>query len=416
MNDRQHNRVRVGCYVDPVAPIGVVRANIALSRALGADDLWMGDHTRAMLPQLVWDPQRNPMARVIPNLDAYYDPTALIARYAKRGLTIGTSVTDPLRRTPADLARAWMTLHHVTKGNAILGIGAGEIENTVPYGIPYERPVGRLEDTLAGLRAAWSNDGQPISHRGPFHEWNHASFALPPLKGTTPPIWVAAQGPRACRAAGKYGDGWIHVHYGIETWQNSAAEVIAGARSAGRDEQILTRSLLMAGIVVSSPRILERAVKSPVLVAAALALPADGWERAGVRHPFGSDYRGPQDYEPELITPDVLRHATELMTPHLFGTLMPAGSAAQVRDYLRPFVQQGVNHVVVINLAPAAGIAIGADSLREQRRLIGALKAMKPGRFQASPTRGTDVAPHQDAGDAIVVRAGVIDGDASLRQ
>ncbi|MGO9100584.1 MAG: hypothetical protein ACLP9Y_14465, partial [Mycobacterium sp.] len=189
------------------------------------------------------------------------------------------------------------------------------------------------------------------------------------------------------------GDGWIHVHYGLETWQNSAREVVAGARSAGRDEQQLRRSLLMAGIVVSNTDVLARAVKSPVLVAAALALPAAVWERGGTAHPFGSDYRGPQDYEPELITPDVLRHATEVMTPQLFASLMPAGSAAQVRDYLRPFVQQGVNHVVVINLAPAAGIAIGADSLREQRRLISALKAMTPGRFQAlQESVSTDVA------------------------
>ncbi len=389
MKDRRYDRVRVGCYVDPVAPISVVRANIALARALGADDIWIGDHTRAMLPALVWDAQRNPMARLVPNLDAYYDPTALIARYAKRGLMIGTAVTDALRRSPADMARAWMTLHHVTKGNAILGIGAGEVENTVPYGIAYEKPVARLEDMLAGLQAAWSNDGQPISHRGPFHEWNDASFAIPRLKGTIPPVWVAAQGPRAARAAGRYGDGWMHVHYGHDAWQHSARDVIAGARAAGRDEQRLTRSLVMAGIVVSSRAVLARAVRAPVLVAAALALPASGWARGGVEHPLGSDYRGPQDYQPHRITPEVMRRATAMMTPELFKNLMPAGSATDVADYLHSFVEHGVNHVVLINLAPAAGIAIGVDSLREQRRLIKALKAMRAGRFHVSPSAVT---------------------------
>jgi phthiodiolone/phenolphthiodiolone dimycocerosates ketoreductase len=393
MMDRRRDRVRVGCYVDPVAPTSVVRANIALSRALGADDIWLGDHTRAMLPALVWDPKRNPMARLIPNLDAYYDPCALIARYAKRGLTIGTAVTDALRRSPADMARAWMTLHHLTKGNAILGIGAGEVENTVPYGIPYEKPVARLEDMLAGLRAAWSSDGQPVSHHGPFHDWNDASFAIPQLKGTSPPVWVAAQGPRASRAAGTYGDGWMHVHYGIDEWQASARNVIIGARAAGRDEQRLTRTLLIAGIVVSSRQVLARAVRSPVLVAAALALPASGWERGGAQHPLGTDYRGPQDYQPHLVTPDVMRRATAMMTPQLFESLMPAGSAAHVRRYLQPFVEQGVSHVVLINLAPAAGIAIGADSLREQRRLMSALKAMTPGRFQVSSDAVTTDAP-----------------------
>jgi phthiodiolone/phenolphthiodiolone dimycocerosates ketoreductase len=381
----QHReRVRVGCYVDPVAPTAAVRANIAVSRLLGADDIWMGDHTRAMLPKLVWDPKKNPMARITPNLDAYYDPTAMIARYGGPRLTMGTSVMDALRRSPADMARAWMTLHHITKGHAILGIGAGEIENTVPYGLPFDKPVGRLEDMLVGLRAAWSNDGQPISHSGQFHDWNHASFAIPRLHGTTPPVWVAAQGPRASRLAGGHGDGWIHVHYGVDAWKDSAREVIAGATAAGRDEQQLVRSLLMAGIVVSSPEALARTVKSPVLVAAALALPASGWERGGAQHPLGPGYRGPQDYDPDVITPDVLRQATAMMTPELFSALMPVGSAVEVLNYLRGFIDQGVNHVVLINLAPAAGLAIGADSLREQRRLIAALKRLTPGKFAVS--------------------------------
>lgn len=148
----------------------------------------------------------------------------------------------------------------------------------------------------------------------------------------------------------------------------------------------------MAGIVVSSPQILARAVKSPVLVAAALALPASCWERGGAVHPFGNDYRGPQDYEPDLITPTVMKEATAIMTPQIFSALMPVGSATDVFAYLQPFVEEGVNHVVLMNLAPAAGFAIGIDSLREQRRLISALKAMSPGRFQVRHAADADTA------------------------
>lgn len=382
---RSRDRVRVGLYVDPVAPLGVVRANIALNRALGADDLWFGDHTRAMLPGQIWDPHTNPMARVIPNLDAFYDPTTIIARYGRpHGPAMGTSVTDPFRRSAADLARAWMSLHHTTGGKAILGIGAGEIENTVPYGIPYERPVARLEDTLAALRAAWATPGEQIDHEGPFHRWRRATFALPRLRGTAPPIWVAAQGPRACRAAGRYGDGWINTHYGLERWQTGARSVIDGAVDAGRDPQELVRSLLVAAVIAPDRDVLAKAVQLPIFVAAAIALPAEGWSRAGAEHPLGDGYRGPQDYEPELVTDEVMALATKQMTPELFSGLMPCGSAEEIAAYLEAFTRRGVDHVVIINLAPIAGLKVGAASVREQRRLVHLLKELRPGRFDPS--------------------------------
>lgn len=385
---RHRGRVGVGLYVDPVAPLRAVRANIALNRALGADDLWFGDHTRAMLPGQIWDPRTNPMARVIPNLDAFYDPTTIIARYGRgRGPAMGTSVTDPFRRSAADLARAWMSLHHTTGGKAILGIGAGEIENTVPYGVPYEQPVSRLEDTLEALRAAWAEPGAQIDHTGAFHRWERATFAVPRVKGTAPPIWVAAQGPRACRAAGRFGDGWIHTHYGLETWQSSATSVIEGAVAAGRDPQQLVRSLLLASVIVSDERILSEAVELPIFVAAAVALPADGWSRAGAEHPLGPGYRGPQDYEPELVTDEVMALATKQMDPDLFRTLMPCGTATDIAAHLEPFIRSGVDHVVIINLAPIAGVKVGADSLREQRRLVRILKSIQPGRFDPEASR-----------------------------
>jgi hypothetical protein len=78
-------------------------------------------------------------------------------------------------------------------------IGAGEIENTVPYGVAHDKPVGRLEDTLAALRGAWDRPGEAVTHAGAYHDWNGATFALPKRRGTILPVWVAAQGPRACR-------------------------------------------------------------------------------------------------------------------------------------------------------------------------------------------------------------------------
>jgi phthiodiolone/phenolphthiodiolone dimycocerosates ketoreductase len=375
-------RVGVGLYVDPVAPLLGVAAGIRLAQALRADDVWLGDHTRAMLPGSVWDPATNPLARLVPNLDAYFDPTAVIARYAGRfGPRIGTSVTDSIRRTPADLARAWLTLHHVTGGKAVLGIGSGEQENTVPYGQSTARSVTRLDDTLAAIRAAWGSEGKPLSHDGPFHRWEHATFAVPPRRGTFPPIWVAAQGPNACRTAGRYGDGWINVHHGLPAWRAAAAHVAEGAVEAGRNPEAMERSLVIAGVLARDRRSLEQACATPVMRAAVLALPAADWALAGAAHPLGDDWAGYSGYDPAQLTDDVLAEAGRRLGPEVLSRLMPSGTGAEVARYLGGFVGAGLTHVIIINLMPACGLRLGAESLVELRRLVRLLKAMRPGRL-----------------------------------
>lgn len=172
------------------------------------------------LPAAAWDPATNPLALMVPDLDAYFDPAAVMTRHAgKGGMTMGTCVADSVRRTPQDLARAWLSMHHITNGHAILGIGSREAENTVPYGLPLRKPVARLQDVLGALRAAWAAGSQPLTHHGAFQDGNHATFALPSWRDSYPPVWVAAQGPRGAGIAGRYGDGWIHIHESFDQWE-----------------------------------------------------------------------------------------------------------------------------------------------------------------------------------------------------
>lgn len=142
----------MGCYVDPTIPLWSVHANIRLARVLGADDIWFGDHAKSMFPSSAWGTTSLALRAVDPNLDAFLDPTVTIAKYSgRRGPRMGRPVTDAVRRTPADLARVWMSLHHLTGGRAVLGIGAGEIENTEPFGLELQPSASRLEDVVTAV-------------------------------------------------------------------------------------------------------------------------------------------------------------------------------------------------------------------------------------------------------------------------
>jgi magnesium chelatase family protein len=53
-----------------------------------------------------------------------------------------------LRRSPASLAQTFLTIDHLSKGRAILGIGAGIGANILPYGIQWSKPVSQFEEAL----------------------------------------------------------------------------------------------------------------------------------------------------------------------------------------------------------------------------------------------------------------------------
>ena len=88
----------------------------------------------------------------------FFDPLPLIAGVgqATERIRLGTGVTDAVRRHPALLAQAFLTLDHATGGRAVLGIGVGEAENIVPFGLPYERTASRLIEALEVIRLLWS--------------------------------------------------------------------------------------------------------------------------------------------------------------------------------------------------------------------------------------------------------------------
>ena len=75
-------------------------------------------------------------------------------------------MTEPFRRHPATLAQAFVTLDHLSKGRAILGVGSGERENTEPYGMPFVNRVSRLEEALTIVRLLWGSGGEPVVFDG----------------------------------------------------------------------------------------------------------------------------------------------------------------------------------------------------------------------------------------------------------
>lgn len=368
-------RVTVGYQDACVHPLWVSRLNLRLARLMGATAVWMPDHFMSFTPAHVWQPEFTPAAHLVPSIDALFDPIQLLALTATRirGIDLGTSVTESIRRHPMSLAQSFVTLDHIAKGRAILGIGNGIRENTEPYGLPYERNVDRLEETLEILRLLWGSGGRPVSYSGRFWELRDAVFALPlyggkphrgkPHCGKPPRLFVAAHYPRMLRLAGRFGDGWLPGQkVDAPEYARRLGIIRAAATAAGRDPERFTAThTMMVALGESRESVLERAMASRFCAALALGAPAEVWRAHGRTHPLGDSHRGFLDLVPSRVTPQDVDRAAATMTPEILLTLIYAGSPRQVRDEAAPLAEAGCTHFILAN----AGAAFGRNAARD---------------------------------------------------
>ena len=185
-------------------PTALPRANYLTAVATGMDSFWLPDHLNSLLPRSVMTPKYVGAARLVPDTDAYLEPWTMLGNFAARNrfgrLRLGTAVTDVGRRNPAVTAQAVATLHLLTRGRAILGIGTGEREGNEPYGVDWSKPVARFEEAMATIRVLWNSSGELVTRDSPFFPLHNAIFALPPTavsgrKFGSPPMGHACCGP-----------------------------------------------------------------------------------------------------------------------------------------------------------------------------------------------------------------------------
>jgi probable F420-dependent oxidoreductase len=128
-----------------------------------------------------------------------YPLLALAAAQTER-LKLGHFVTNPGIREPTIVASYYATMHEVSNGRMVMGIGRGDSSRRVvglqPVKVAeFERSCRMIRDLMNG-RAV---------------EWNGKELQLKWVREELPqiPIWIAGYGPKALGVAGRVGDGVI---------------------------------------------------------------------------------------------------------------------------------------------------------------------------------------------------------------
>jgi probable F420-dependent oxidoreductase len=141
-------------------------------------------------------------------------------------IKMGHFVTNPGTREPTVLASAYATLHDLTDGRMVMGIGRGDSARRYIGQQPvkvaeFERACAMIRDFMNGREVHWNDKELQLKWVRP---------ELPPI-----PMWVAGYGPKALGVAGRVGDGVIIQLADPEIIQWIMATARRAAEEAGRD-------------------------------------------------------------------------------------------------------------------------------------------------------------------------------------
>jgi probable F420-dependent oxidoreductase len=153
-----------------------------------------------------------------------------MAIQATSRLKFGHLVTNPGTREPTVLASLYATMHDISDGRMVMGIGRGDSARRYIGQQPVR--VAEFERRLEMIKPFMN--GQEVS-------WNDKELQLKWVRPELPeiPMWVAGYGPKALAVAGRVGDGVIIQLADPEIIQWIMGTARAAAAAAGRDPSAL---------------------------------------------------------------------------------------------------------------------------------------------------------------------------------
>ncbi len=346
-------------------PAEKIAKNARRAEEKGYASIWWPDHLMGWHPESLWDTDETPLASIVSSPHAYVDAVSAIAvaATATERAILGTAVTEPIRRHPAMLAQEFLTLSHFSHGRTILGIGAGEGENIVPYGLDFSKPASKLEEAVEILRLLFSST-EPVDYHGRHFKLNGAVVALEPFGGAPPPVWIAAHGPKMLDICGRLGDGWIPTALPLDEYAEKLDVIRAVASKAGRDPDGIVPAMFCYCVPAEDHDKAHRILENRLVKFFCMALGADRFKKAGFDHPLGERFYGLVDFVPAGMPRRAAEELADRIPFEVVHDFIWHGTAEELYQRVLAFGSVGLEHIVLWNVAPFDALDEGHTSFR----------------------------------------------------
>jgi alkanesulfonate monooxygenase SsuD/methylene tetrahydromethanopterin reductase-like flavin-dependent oxidoreductase (luciferase family) len=230
---------------------------------LGYDRCWVPDS------QMIWSD--------------CYAVLALAAANTRR-IKLGTGVAIAGTRIAPVTAHSIASINQLAPGRTFLGIGTGHTAMRVMGQNPM--PLGEFREYLRVVRELLAGRPVKYSYRGRtreiqfLHRDRHFINLDHPI-----PIYVAANGPRVCKLAGEFGDGWItagginaRIAHRLKLIGEGAAEAGRGMPADFHVTALTTACVIKPGERLTSERVIN---ETGAQVTSALHFVYENWKTRG---------------------------------------------------------------------------------------------------------------------------------------
>ena len=327
---------QLGLHLTVGAGGGAERIQFAKeAEALGYTSLWMGE---------------------VSGPDALVTMGALAVSTSKAELAPG--VVPIQIRTPGVNAMAFLTIHELSGGRAIAGLGVSSpviVERW--HGASYTKPVTAMRECITIMRQLFTVGRSKFEG-----EVYRADFRLgmrPPKK--PPRIFVAGLNAPMLQLAGEMADGVLMNYSPPEAMPAMIEEIHAGAKKAGRNPADIDVGIYIRMCIAEEPQAAIDQFRRELATYAFVDSYGKMFARYGLADEFTELRRlwreGKRDDAPFAISTESARKIAAF------------GSAEVGREFVAKFRSVGVTHPVVFPVGPPA--TIKRDAYATMRALAG---------------------------------------------
>lgn len=268
-------------------------------------------------------------------------PLAMAAAWTEK-MRLGTAIANVFTRTPTLLAMSAAAMAEAAPGRFCLGIGSSSPAIVEKWnGVPLQRPVQRVRDTLSFLRQALSGE-KLTAAVGSFHV---EGMRLGRAPAASPPIYVAALREKMLALAGALADGVIINWLAPSDVATVVAVAKDGARAAGRDPDGL--DVVCRIFVIPTPdegvaRAVGRFAIAGYLTTPVYSAFHEWLGRADVLRPMMNAWQAGER-----------RRAAALVPDHVVDDILVWGDRKRILDRIQAYRENGVT-TPVLAVVPAS--------------------------------------------------------------
>lgn len=219
-------------------PLGLVHPGIwreltVAADRLGYESVWLPEHLVFTTDLSTARYPGTSEPGIVPQTPLFDAPAYLCALAAvTERVRLGTAVYLYGLRHPFVSARAFATLDQISRGRAIVGVGAGWYEGEwIAAGVDFRTRGARLDEAITVSRRLWSEEA--VEHHGTFFDFPEVAFEPKPVQRPLP-VHAGGESKAALRRAARLCDGWISMPQTLQAVRPKLDLLRAYREEAGR--------------------------------------------------------------------------------------------------------------------------------------------------------------------------------------